>query len=965
VLDVQSDKLHAFDTDDVTTLELLGAQLALAIQEAFIYAAERRQSERLNALVEAARAVVSILDINKLLDEVVDLINDHFDYDRVHLFLRQEDQLVFSSGSGVHSERWLMENLSYKFDDPGIIAWCASHAEAAVLQNVHEDERYIIGPGLDDTQSEMTVPIRMGKYVFGVLDIQSPKPAAFRRQDLMLVQGLADTIAIALRNAGLFANEKRRRILAETLREVSTVLASALDLESVLQHILLGMERVVDYNAAIILLLDEEGVSFRVSALNGIEIAEEYWHMSIPADENFEALVDRILYIPNSSPEKPKATTGPLVASDILSVPLSSSENRIGQLIIKRVAGQAFNREEKEIISTFANQAALAIMNAQLYMAQKEEAWISTALLQVAKATGQSTSLDEALRTVAQITLLLAGVEWCAIFLADGEIYRLAQIAGTSEDTANRFENFALRPTTWPPLQDMIDTGFPILMDNTALRPPDLPMPVSVTQAVLLPLFTKGEVLGAMWIGQSTGGDPLTDRKVELLTGIANQAALAIDGAQLYLAQQEEAWVTTVLLQVAEAVNIQYDLDSTLETIVRLMTMLVGVSQCVIYRWDAEEGHFRGLKSAGLSATAELLAESTRIPRDSDPFFQALIETKLPLPAGDGKVYALPRLLVDIFGETTILGIPLIAHNNPVAIMLVDYIDFAGHSGQRRLDILTGVAYQSALAIETARLQAEAIAAQGYEREIQVAREIQHSLLPERAPDIDGWSLSAYYRPARLVGGDFYDFIPLSNGCFALVIADVADKGIPAAMFMTVCRTLIRGVASSQNTPQKTLERVNTLLVRDSRSDLFFTCWFGILNPETGLLVYSSGGHNPPLLVRANGQVEELRVKGMALGIFEPVPLNQGEVILQPEDILVAYTDGLTEAPRKDMVEFGETDLYVNAIKYRHLNAEKIVQKIISAVDRFTQGQPAFDDLTLFILKRNANPDKHTQELAS
>lgn len=958
ILDIQSNKLDDFDKDDIATLELLAAQLALAIQEAFTYSAERRQAERLNALIEAARAVVSILDIDNLLDEVVDLINDHFDYDRVHLFLRHEDKLIMRSGSGVHSERWLMENLYYDLGSDGIIAWVARNSEPAVLQNVAHDSRYVVGPGLEDTKSEMAVPILMGKNVLGVLDIQSPEVDAFRRQDITLVEALADTLAVALRNASLFANEKRRRILAETLREVSTVLASALDLESVLKQILLGMERVVGYNAALILLMDDDGENYHVSAVHGMTVTEDLWGQQIPANENFETVLDHMLVVQQDEEFDP-TKTAPLPV-DTLSVGLSLGDQRIGYLAIRRVATQSFTTEEKEIVTTFANQAALAIMNAQLYMAQKEEAWISTALLEVAKATGQALSLEESLETVARITLLLAGVEWCGIFLSDGDLFRLAQIAGAGAETMARVQDFSMRADSWQPLQDMVETGYPILMNNETPRPPNMPINVEVLQAVILPLYTKGDILGAMLIGQGPDNDPLTERKVELLAGIANQAALAIDGAQLYTAQQEEAWVTTVLLQVAEAVNTQYDLDSTLEIIVRLMTMLVGVTKCAIFYWEGANGYFRGMKSSGLSEDDAEQVKDMVLPMGEDPFLTQLMDIKQPLSAGEKKAFAIPKALDEIFQIPRILGIPLIVQNTPVAIMIVDHIDLEGHSGERRMDILTGVAYQSALAIETAHLQEEALAARGYEREIEVARDIQLSLLPEKPPEINGWEVAAYYRPARLVGGDFYDFIPLSNGHYALVIADVADKGIPAAMFMTVCRTLIRAVASSQKSACETLERVNRLLVRDSRSNLFFTCWFAILDPATGRLQFTNGGHNPPLLVRADGRVEELKIKGMALGIVEPSVLKEQEITLEDGDILLCYTDGLTEAPRSDMVEFGETELYVNTIKYRNHSATKMVTKIIAAIDKFTAGQPAFDDLTVFAIKRLE--DKQTYE---
>ena len=275
VLDVQSDQLRSFNKEDEFTLETLGGQLALALQEAQTFDAARRQAERVNAMADASRAVVSILDINDLLDEVVDLVADYFGYDRVHLFLRAGDRVVFRSGSGVHSARWSIEQLSYDINDNGFIPWVARTAQPLVSGDVSKDERYVTGPGLQDTQSEMTVPISIGQRVLGVFDIQSPQSEVFTPEDVTLVQALADTVAVGLRNAGLFATETRRRILAETLREVSTVLVSSLDMESVLDGLLISLERVVDYQAALILLRRVDEGDFIVRAVRGAVNEEE------------------------------------------------------------------------------------------------------------------------------------------------------------------------------------------------------------------------------------------------------------------------------------------------------------------------------------------------------------------------------------------------------------------------------------------------------------------------------------------------------------------------------------------------------------------------------------------------------------------------------------------------------------------------------------------------------------------
>lgn len=953
VLDIQSNRLDAFDKEDIFTMNSLGGQLAVAIQESITYSHERRQTERLDALIEAARAVVSILDTSNLLDEVVDLIDDYFGYDRVHLFLRDDDsQIIFRAGSGTHTKTWLAEKLSYDINDNGFIAWVARHSRPLVSGNVREDERHLHVPELDDTLSEMTVPIQMGARTLGVLDIQSPKEKAFTEEDVALVQALADTIAIALRNARLFANEMRRRILSETLREVSTVLASSLDLESVLKEILLGLERVVHYTSAMILLLDDDNANYIVSAVHGITAEDNVWGETVPANGEFDQHIDKILSLLADDPTEDEVSGNGNASKDSLSVPLSIGSQPIGHLAIKRIGSHPFVSEETEIVTTFANQAAVAIMNAQLYMAQKEEAWISTALLQVAEATGQAISPEDVLQTVAQITPLLAGVEWCAVFLREDDEFRMVEVSGIREAIALLHQDYRISLDQWQPLREMIELGRPILLDADASPPEGIRVSVSFVQAVLLPLFAKGEVFGMLIIGQREGEAPLTARKIDLASGIANQAAVAIDRAQLYTAQQEEQWTTTVILQVAEAVNSQFDLSNTLEAIVRHTTLLVGVTKCGIFRWDDNAEHFIGSTSSGFSPEIEASLTKTHFAINEHPFFVALAATDDAIICGNGSPYSVPDRLGTIFESEAILGLPLIAQGTLVGAILVDHTGLEGASEQRRLNILTGIADQCALAIQTAQLQEEALAVRSFDREMELARNIQLSLLPEKPPDIEGWDIAAYYRPARLVGGDFYDFIPISDGKYAFVVADVADKGVPAAMFMTVCRTVIRAVASPQRTPLETLQRVNELIVRDNRSELFFTGWYGILDAETGMLAFSSGGHNPPLLVRENGQFQELRLKGIALGLFDRIKLNEATLVLEPGDVLLAYTDGLTEARREDMTEFGEADLYINAVKSRGKSAQQIADKIVSSVDRFTSGQPAFDDLTLFVLKR-------------
>ncbi|WP_119066765.1 GAF domain-containing protein [Aggregatilinea lenta] len=955
VLDVQSDELDTFGSDDVFMLEALAGQLALAIQEAESYDAERRQTERVNAMTEVARALVSILDIDDLLDEVVDLVTDHLGYDRVHLFLRVAERLAFRSGSGVNSGRWALEKLSYPLEGKGMIPLAAREGRPVISGNVREEDAYIPGPGREDTVSEMAVPIRMGPHLLGVFDIQSPEPDAFTEDDSLLIQALADTVAIALRNASLFANEQRRRMLSETLRELSTVLGSSLDLNSVLDGILVGLERVVDYTAGVILLRDTDNDCYRASAAQGdiVDADSPIWAETIREDEVSEDRLLDMLHRLYSHAHDADA------AHDEILVPLTVAGESIGTLIIERIGADRFTPEDKEIISTFASQAAIAITNAQLYMAQREEAWVSTALLQVAEATARATTLDEVLSTVARITPLLVGVEWSAVLLADQpSVFRVVEIAGTRPELAAAFNKFTLTPLTWPPLADLSTTGQPVLIDGSTPKPDNLPVDINIGQGVMLPLFAKGELMGLILIGQSDDTEPMTERKIELVSGIANQAALAIESAQLFAAQQEEAWVTTALLQVAEAVNTQIDADQSLDTIVRLTPLLVGVERCGVMKWDHENLCFVGGPAWGLSPEHRSSFAHVELPVDEGPFLMQLTETADPLSAGVGGECPLPPVLQTLFESPALLGLPLIARGHLVGAMMVDHPALGGPIDQRRLNILTGIAHQTALALENARLQAEATAAERIERELEVARGIQTSFLPDTTPRESGWDVSAFYRAARQVGGDFYDFFPLDDHKWAVVIADVADKGVPAALFMALCRTLLRAVGTNRRSPGETLTRVNDLLLDDNRAELFVTVWYGVWDAQSGCLTFCSGGHNPPLLVHADGRAEQLVARGIALGVVPNIRLDEKEVTIRPGELVALYTDGVTEAIRSDQSAFGVAGLQSALVASRNRPATQIGRHVLDAVDSFVLGEAQFDDITLVVIKRlEADPD--------
>jgi serine phosphatase RsbU (regulator of sigma subunit)/AmiR/NasT family two-component response regulator len=240
-------------------------------------------------------------------------------------------------------------------------------------------------------------------------------------------------------------------------------------------------------------------------------------------------------------------------------------------------------------------------------------------------------------------------------------------------------------------------------------------------------------------------------------------------------------------------------------------------------------------------------------------------------------------------------------------------------------------------------------------QELAAAGKIQAELIPARAPALRGWDIASRLEPARETSGDFFDFIPLPNGDWAVVIADVTDKGMGAALFMTLCSTLIRTYAVQYPLlPAIVMGTVNDRLQSDTRGDMFVTAFYGVLEPDTGRLRYVNAGHNPPIQVqcRKNRPVEQLRPTGMVLGIMENAHWSQKMARFQPGDLLVLYTDGVTEAQDPHGRFFGVERLVQMVRALQGRPSQEILEALLEEVHCFTGSQVLQDDLALIVIAR-------------
>ncbi len=243
------------------------------------------------------------------------------------------------------------------------------------------------------------------------------------------------------------------------------------------------------------------------------------------------------------------------------------------------------------------------------------------------------------------------------------------------------------------------------------------------------------------------------------------------------------------------------------------------------------------------------------------------------------------------------------------------------------------------------------------ESELKIAHALQGAILPKTLPDSPSFSGQALMTPAREMGGDFYDFFTLDDGRLSVVMADVSGKGVPAAFFMAIARTVMRAAAARHPDPGPCLEEVNDAICEQNPQDLFVTLFYGILDPKTGEFVYANAGHNPPFVVKRPGEVLALPMTGgMAVGVMPGLPYSEDKTTLAPGDTMFLYTDGITEAMNVDEEEFTEARLEAVLADGHALPVDAVLTNVTSAVVEFVAGAEQSDDITCIVLRYDGEP---------
>lgn len=464
------------------------------------------------------------------------------------------------------------------------------------------------------------------------------------------------------------------------------------------------------------------------------------------------------------------------------------------------------------------------------------------------------------------------------------------------------------------------------------------------TSALVLPMFRRGEAFGAVECIDRADGEPFGDADFDHLELAAEHVAFALDNALLYQETERRALEKEVLLDASRTLSRTLELNEVIDAIFRSLRQIVNYDAAAIY---LVQGTDQGL---------EMVSE-TGYPEGSDPAFSLQIgqgivgwvaKTGEPLIVSDVRSDA--RYVEARPGTRSELAAPLQVEGRTIGVFNLecDLVD-AYHEGH--LEIVRAFAAQAAVAVERAQLTRVLLERRRLEKELAIARDIQLSFLPKADPVVPGFELAGTTRPHDEVGGDYYDFLQVTDTRLGIPIADVSGKGIPAALIMAGFRMSLLAEIRNEFAIRAIMRKVNSLLHESTDRDKFVTAFYGLLDHKNRVLIFSNAGHNPPILMRTDGRYEYLVDGGVALGVLPDARYEERPIALRPGDVMVMYTDGVSEAESPQGEHFGTQRIEQALARMADRTAKEILDGIVADVMAFTGARGPNDDLTLVVLK--------------
>ena len=459
-----------------------------------------------------------------------------------------------------------------------------------------------------------------------------------------------------------------------------------------------------------------------------------------------------------------------------------------------------------------------------------------------------------------------------------------------------------------------------------------------------IPLIGRGQMIGVIEAINKINGN-FDERDLDTLVGLGNQIAVAIDNARLYREAKQEAMERQLLYEVGKKLSSTLNIDEVLKLILDSLRKVVGFDGGAVFLIDeiknevstvysegyeqANEEYLRLKIGQGLVGWVAKTGEAVIVPdvTKDERYVTARPETK-------------SEIVAPIKIDGRLIGVLNLESNKEVVY------------DRKSLLLITVFASQAAISIERAILHKKMLESQRLDEQLTIARQIQVTFLPKAKPSLPGYDIAGVNIPSGEVGGDYFDFIRIIDHHTGIAIADVAGKGIPASLIMASFRASLIAEIRNNYAIRVICRKVNSLIYESVERGNYVTAVYGVLDSKNDIFTFSNCGHNRPILLRRDDRVEFLSEGGLALGIVAQTEYEERPLFLQSGDLILFFTDGVTEARSAAGEEFGQERLIGIMREFREKTSEEIIQKVYDEVKNFSSESHIFDDLTMIVLKK-------------
>jgi serine phosphatase RsbU (regulator of sigma subunit)/HAMP domain-containing protein len=712
-----------------------------------------------------------------------------------------------------------------------------------------------------------------------------------------------------------------------SLQDMAQLLASAVDPDEVLEAVLAAIGHLLGTSDVAVLLGEPGGTE--LTLVRGRGLREPDLRFSVPLDEPspltaafrerrsvpFEGQRTRWAFSVFRLFDAPPDRSG-------VAVPLSVGEDVLGVVVALSSGPRPLTQAQVETLRAFSAQAAVAVRTSRLFEHEHVSRREAEALREVAELIAGTHDLAGALERVAAIAASLLGMSECSVAI-EGR-------GGFGLDPADDPDKERSLLALWREHDsDAARAGSPfepVVVRAAGSGTPDDGDPVVERTILLVPLARGDAPSGVLALTVSAGGAEPSERQVALARTLGREVSLALENAALLQEARTRAANLETIFRISQAVSSSLQINVVLNRVLDVVQKIFSADAVSLMAYDPGKRMIETSMARGL-ANREMLYLHVA-PGDDIP--GAVFTTRNPVMHGDlGSLDTpLARMAADQ-GLCSLLAVPLLARGRSTGVLTVFEHTKDAFSEEDK-ELLLTFASQAALAIDTASL---------YGKEHHVASVLQASILPERLPVMPGIEAASFYLPAGVdaeIGGDYYDLFAARGGDAVIAIGDVCGKGVQAATKTSMIKYSLRGLVAAGATPGEALGELNRLVASSGDPSDIMTAWVGFLDLKRGSLTYADGGHPHALLLRhGTGAFERLGPTGPLLGAIEGATYEERIVALDPGDLLITYTDGVTEA-RRGARFFGEGR--IRRSMRRATTAEQAVEALLAAVGEFSAG---------------------------